>query len=445
MSNPNSNPSGISSPTIVSVGDAPMSSVVAALVTISAVNFTNSSGTAIQLLSQPRNVELTQLGGIRAPLVLNSLPGGTYTSLSITVSAAQITYIDPTTGKVVMASATIPSASATTSITLTNPLVVSDDGATDIRFDFDLQKSLDLTNGVVTFTPVISAAVAHVKDEDNDNRDIDVNGTVTATSTSANTITVMTDDGLTVTLNVTSNTQFGDNLTLATLQNGTVIHTEDQLNDDGSLTATLVEPASGGGMGSLVVAGIVNSVTRDSSNNLTSFTLVVRDVDMNDDSDLGHMLTVDVNSSTVFADSTEAQSAGLTTFDQTQVFAGQAVWATGSLVTTASTPTELATQIKPAAVSPFGLSSATVQTGSSGGFVITMLLDANTNFDQFANITALTVDTNASTVFDGQTLTSATVASLPVGTPLVAHGFLSLSGTTATLFCDHLHEEGAGF
>ncbi|MGH3182314.1 MAG: DUF4382 domain-containing protein, partial [Streptosporangiaceae bacterium] len=163
MNSPNNpSPTGIFSPTVVSVGDAPMSSVVAALVTISAVSFTSSSST-VQLLSQPRKVELTQLGGIRAPLVLHPLPAGTYTSLSITVSAAQITYIDPNTGKVVVASAAIPSTSATTSITLTNPLVVNDAGATDIRFDFDLQKSLDLTNGVVTFTPSISAAVAHVK------------------------------------------------------------------------------------------------------------------------------------------------------------------------------------------------------------------------------------------------------------------------------------------
>ncbi len=442
---PSSNTSGSgasASPAVITVGDAPMSSVLSALVTISAVNFTSASGT-VNLLTQPRTIELTQLGGIQAPIEMDSLPQGTYTSLSVTVTAAQITYIDPTTQKVVQATATIPAASATASIILTNPLVVNSTAATDVRFDFDLQKSLDLTSGVVTFTPAVSAAVARVDTETDADRELHVTGTVTAVDTTKNTITVTSSDtGLSVTLNVTSSTQFDSNITLATLQTGTLIHTVDQVNSDGSITALEVNATDDGQSeddGGRVDGGIVTATTVDSNNNLTSFTMVIRD-SLHEDN-VGQTVTVDVNSSTLFKDSLIAQNAGLATFDQTQVFPGQGVWVAGSKV---NATTALATEIRPAAVNPYGLTNAAVQTASGGnGYVISLLLNANSNFAEFAGLTSLNVDTNANTVFDGQTLTSANVASLAVDTPLVARGFLSTSSGTDTLFCSHLHELGS--
>ncbi|MGH9392656.1 MAG: DUF5666 domain-containing protein, partial [Terriglobales bacterium] len=303
----NNNPSG-SSPAVISAGDAPMSSVLAALVTVSAVSMTSSSCT-VQLLDQPRAIELTHLGGIRAPLGLHALPLGTYTSLSLTVSAAQITYID-STGKVVMASATIPAGKGTATITLNPALNVNDTGATDIRFDFDLQSSLDLSGTTVTFTPTIAAAVARVKDEDQDAKEIHVNGKITAVG--ASTITLATDDsGLSVTLNVSSSTKFDDGLTLASLQAGAEIHAEGDLNSDGSITAEEIDDIDGGGdvdSSHRVDGGIVNAVTLDSNNTLTGFTMVVRDSD--DSQNLGHTLAVQVTSATLFKDSMNAQTAG---------------------------------------------------------------------------------------------------------------------------------------
>jgi hypothetical protein len=434
--------SGAASPAVITVGDAPMSSVLSALVTVSTVTFTSASG-SVQILQKPRTIELTQLGGIRAPIELDSLPQGTYTSVSIAVSAAQITYIDPTTQQVTHATATI-GGGGTATITLTNPLVVNSTAATDVRFDFDLQKSLDLTGGVVTFTPQVSAIVAHVDTENDADRRIHITGTVTATDTTANTITLTsTDSGLSVTLNVTSSTEFSDNITLASLQKGTLIHTVDQLNSDGSMSALMVSATDDGQSeddGGRVDGGIVTAVTTDSNNNLTAFTMVVRD-SLHEDS-VGQTVTVDVNSSTLFKDSLNAQNAGLASFDQTQIFPGQGVWVAGSKV---SATEALATEIRPAAVNPFGLTNAAVQAASGGnGFILSLLLDANTNFAKFANLTSLSVDTNANTVFDGQGLTSATVASLGSGTPLVARGFLALSSGAITLYCEHLHELGAG-
>ncbi|MGH9476494.1 MAG: DUF4382 domain-containing protein [Terriglobales bacterium] len=434
---------GNASPTVVSVGDAPMSSVLAAMVTISAVSMTSSAG-SVSLLQQPRTVELTHLGGIRAPLSLQPLPEGTYTSMSITVSAAQITYIDPNSGQPVMATATIPTASATQTITLNPALQVNDSGATDIRFDFDLQQSLDLSGSTVTFTPVIAGAVARVKDEDADARQIHVDGTVSATDTTKQTITMSVgDSGLTVTLNVTSSTQFDDGLSLGSLTAGTAVDSEDTIGPDGALTALEIETADDGGVEGhqgRVDGGIVTAVTRDSQNQLTSFTMVVRNCLRL--INLGTVLTVQVNSATAFKDSMMAASAGLAGFDQSSIFPGQGVWVAGTAVQR-STNTVLAAELRPAAVNPLGLTSAAVTVNGSIGYSITLLLDTQANFAKFAGLTTLVVDTNTNTVLDGQELSSGTIASLAVGTPLVARGYLAAgaSGSADVLYCAHLHEE----
>jgi len=443
-SNTGSN-TGSSSPAVISAGDAPMSSVLAALVTVSAVSMTSSSGT-VQLLDQPRPIELTHLGGIRAPLGLHALPLGTYTSLSLTVSAATITYID-STGKVVTANATIPSGKDTSTITLNPSLDVTDTGATDIRFDFDLQDSLDLTGSTVTFTPTLSAAVARVKDEDSGHRDIHVDGTVTATSTTANTITLTTDDtGLSVTLNVSNSTKFEDSLTLASLQVGASISTVDDLNSDGTISAEVVEVADGDGDDNdgnhRVDGGIVTAVSLDANNNLTGFSMVVRN--SVSENNLGKTLTVQVNSATDIKISMNATNAGMTTFDQTQIFAGQALWVAGAKVQ-GQTDTVLASEIRPAQVNPFGLTTAAVTAGASGGFVIPFVIDVNTAFDRFLTtpISAVTVDTNSSTIFDGN-VSSSSIASLSAGSPLIVRGFLSESAGAATLFSTHVHGVSAG-
>lgn len=430
-----------SSPAMVSAGDAPMNNVLEAMVTVSAVTFTSSSGT-VQLLDQPRKIELTHLGGIRAPLALHALPFGTYNSVGVTISAAQITYIN-SSGQAVTTQATIPAASATDTIALSPALTVSDKGATDVRFDFDLQSSLDLSGSTVTFTPNIGAIVARVKDEDADAQRIHIAGTVTAVSTSANTITLNTaDSGLSVTLNVTSDTKFGDNLALNSIQAGAAIQTVDEINADGSVTALVVDDTDGGGStpNTEVDNGIVVGVTRDSGNNLTQFTMVVRS-SLSDTSVIGHTVTVQVNSATVIKTGLRAQNAGVTSFDQSQIFPGQALWVAGATVQ-GSTDTVLATEIRPAQVNPFGLTDTAV-TQITGGYSVGLLIDNATNFAGYANLPTLTVDTNSNTVLDGQSLSAASVASMQVGTPVVARGFLTMNSGAATLYSTILFEEGS--
>lgn len=433
-----------SAPTMVSAGDAPatMSNVLAALVTVSAVTFTNSSGTTVQVLQSPRTIELTHLGGIRAPLELDQLPEGTYDSVAITVSAAQITYLN-SSNQVVVASATIASPTSTT--TLSPAFTLSSTSAVDLRFDFDLASSLSISGSTVTFTPQVSAVVALASGEATSERVLYVNGTVTAVNTSNNTITLTTaDTQLSLTLNVNSSTVFDDNLTLAGLQVGTQLDTEAQLQSDGTLVALLIEAANGGATvasGNTVADGLVTGTTVNGSGEVTQFVMVARS-GMGTQL-LGQAVTVTVNTTTVFKDTDEATDAGLTSFSSTQdsIFPGSGVRVTGTLSGSASSGFALsATQVRPNAVDPFGLLSA-VPVTSANGLTLAVLLDSRDPVATLGKISTLSVQTNANTIFDGASLTSANAASMMVGTPLTTRGFLALQGTTYTEFAANVHEE----
>lgn len=430
------------SPTVVSAGDASADSVVAAVVTISAITATSASGSE-QLLAAPAQIELTHLDGIRAPLAMFQLPEGTYNSVSVTVKSAQITYVD-STGSVQTASATIPSTNATETITLNPALNVNDTGATDVRLDFDLADSLNIAAGTVTYTPHIAVLAARVKDETGSASHIHVAGTVNSTDTAGNKIAVTTASGMPVTLSVNSSTSYDDSLTLASLQSGTGIHAVATLNSDGTLTATSVADTNGGtkvDSSSRLDNGIVTAVTRDSNGTLTSFQMVVGD-GLNS-ADIGQVVTVNIGAGTAFKGSAAATNAGVgaTAFDQSQIFIGQAVWVAGSVGTSANTI--VATEIRPAEVGLDGMTTTAVTAGSNGANTLT-ISPSNMSFASFA---VVNVDANSSADYSGQGLTSSTVGSLAVGSPVTVRGFLVQTGTglttATTLYTTSLRENAA--
>src|SRR5208282_2901432 len=80
---------------IYTVGtDAPLPSVVSCEVTVTGITLYNGT-TNVSVLSQtPQVVDFAQLSGLHQLLDLTSVPTGTYTSATITISAPVIGYID---------------------------------------------------------------------------------------------------------------------------------------------------------------------------------------------------------------------------------------------------------------------------------------------------------------------------------------------------------------
>ena len=157
-------PPASSTAVLVNMGDTPSDSVLECAVTISDMSFTNTSGTSVSVIpawNSPVNVfvavtmELAHLRGTVAPLVLQSMPQGTYNSVSITVSSATVTYMTPSSQNPQQQVFNSP---VTVNIPLNTPLTVGSN-AMVLNLDLNLAASVGMSGGAVTFTPTFNTSV----------------------------------------------------------------------------------------------------------------------------------------------------------------------------------------------------------------------------------------------------------------------------------------------
>ncbi len=486
-----SSPPPISSPTYVSVGDAPMTNVLAAQVTFSAITATDASGNANSLLSAPATIELSHLAGVRAPIAVGSLGAASYASISYTISGVSVTYVDGTgtvqpnvvaalscgtnttsctytPGTPAGGGAPAVPATVAVTVTLTNtkgpaPLVVGDSTATDVGLDFNLASALDLTGTTVTFTPNATVNAAQVENEATLPK-LELDGTAKSVTASSNSVILKTASGVSV-LESFASGALDDNLTVAALNPGTVLATVATFNPNGSFVATSAVSPNGGaalGSGDEVVSGIVTKTTVDNTTTpptLTSVTVVPNqstNTATPGTPDVGEAITIPVASTTLIQDTAAATAAGLATFDQTQVFAGQSVmlaWTNVAANPGATPPvvaSMIADEIRPAPVSTSGTSASAV-TATSGVSTFTLVPNPTTNYAAFVPIAsetaAATTATSVNVTDANGTYTSSTTlatggtngAGMVTRTAVSARGYLSQPTTGAyTLFLTQL-------
>lgn len=428
-----------SAPAIVSVQDAAMDGVVSAEVTISGVTVNGklTDGTAVQasVLSKPRTVELTELGGVRAPLELSSLKEGTYDSVTVTVSAATVTYLDPNTGQPVQAQAKLGAGGAGT-FNFNPALRVDSTNGVDLHLDFNIPKSFDLTSGTVTFTPVIAAAAARIDKEKDDDRKFRAVGSVTATDSGSITIQTL-DSSLPVKFTVDSNTDFADGVSLSSIQVGAVVVVHAVVQGDGTFLAKEIDPVEAGekegGQFNDTGAGTVLAVTTDTSGNLTSFQMVTRGRFFTDH--IGRKLTVNVDANTTYKLPVEAQHAGVTAFDASQIFPGQTVLVAGMDVD-AQAGTLTAREIRLFPGFHHGTLAAAVQ-GTAPNFALSLTLDPLGTFALLSKAATLNVAASAETTY-GDDLDISQVASLALGAVLRVRGYIVQSKGVYTDYATHI-------
>ncbi len=483
-------PPPISSPTYVSIGDAPMSNVLAAQVTFSAITATDASGNANSLLSAPATIELSHLAGVRAPIAVGSLGAASYASISYTISGVSVTYVDGTgtvqpnvvaalscgtnttsctytPGTPAGGGAPAVPATVAVTVTLTNtkgpaPLVVGDSTATDVGLDFNLASALDLTGTTVTFTPNATVNAAQVENEAT-LPTLELDGTAKSVTASSNSVILKTASGVSV-LESFASGALDDNLTVAALNPGTVLATVATFNPNGAFVATSAVSPNGGaalGSGDEVVSGIVTKTTAaDASGaactavgtgtcSLTSVTVVPNqstNTATPGTPDLGTAVTIPVASTTLIKDTAAATAAGLATFDQTQVFAGQSVmlaWTNVAANPGATPPvvaSMIADEIRPAEITTSGATASAVTTNATTGVsTFTYVPTATTNYAAFVPIASETGSANAATAVNvagagGTTYTNTTIANIPAGTPVMAQGYLGSAAGAYTLF-----------
>ncbi len=411
-------------PMVVTVSDAPLGNILSAKVTISAVAVSGASGgSSVSLLTQPVTVELSSLGAVQEPIEITNLISGTYNSATVTVSSAQVTYIN-SGGQVTTATATLNQPTVT--VALSPALDVSGQGEVQLQLAFNLAQSFSVSGSTVTFTPAINTVGAQVSGENSGDRQVEVSGPVISVSSSS--ITVQSgDSGKQFIFTINGSTQFPNGVTAGSIATGSIVQVQGQTQTDGSLLAMVITPESAensSGQQEDGAKGIIVSVTKDNSGMITAFTMVPRECFGSTSSSAS--LNVALSSSTMYGVPEDAQQAGVvsTAFTAAEIFPGQSVVVTGPA---GSAGTLNAQQVMLAAESLPGTLVATPQ-GSSPNFTFALTLASSSYLTTYDGLASLNVSTSQATEY-GNSLSASSFAALAAGASVEIHGYLLQDST----------------
>jgi hypothetical protein len=239
-------PSAQSANVFVTGEDAPLASVVGFNVTINSITLTG--GSSPQVLSTATTVDFARLLGLRSPLAFNSVPAGTYTGATFSLSGPVISYVDMSTNPPTLSTinGTFNSAGgpATTSVTVNFPasMVVDANGLAGLRMDFDIRQSVAVDiNGNVTgvISPVIHASA--VQASNSMAQITDLTGGLVSVNAASGTFVIQGPYGHQLTIDVSNSTQFNSGWTINNLATPAFVGVQGSFQADGSLMATYVE------------------------------------------------------------------------------------------------------------------------------------------------------------------------------------------------------------
>jgi len=227
--------------------DAPVSSVVGFDVTIDSITLNNGT-TTVNALSTPTAVDFGRLMGLRTLLGFNTIPQGTYNSVTFTFEnsnpAPSISYINLNT--VPPSANTLTGSFSQTTVTVpfpnAKPLVVGTSGLAGLHIDFDLRDSLVTDNsGQITgvINPVLT--VMAVSATDAVGQITEYTGNIVSVNTSGNSFVMQGPYGFQTTINVNAKTLYNGTNTLNSLVTDSIVSVIGTVQADGSLLANCVE------------------------------------------------------------------------------------------------------------------------------------------------------------------------------------------------------------
>jgi len=80
---------------LVGIGDSPSDWIMAFSMMVGSMTLTSTDGSSAKIISSATPLEMMRLAGTMQPLVIASLPQGTYTKATITMNSMAITYMGP--------------------------------------------------------------------------------------------------------------------------------------------------------------------------------------------------------------------------------------------------------------------------------------------------------------------------------------------------------------
>lgn len=305
---------------LVTIGDDPSSRVMGLATTISSMTLTGSHG-SVNVMPSATPVEMAHLLGSTQPLTMMKVPQDTYTSATINMGQSTVTYMNPSTGKIMQQ--TVPASSMTVAM---NPPMTVGSGAMVLNADMNLASSVHIDNsGNVTMTPTFTMSAMAPGSGGSQNGMVHMSGSVgSASSNSFSMSSMQTSQSMNISTN--SSTGFQGMGGMGMMSGGQIVSVDAMMQSDGTMLAQNVQMMQNSG-GSMAM-GVVNSVTGSPA---TQFTIVMQDGAGNGmtSSDLSNGLTVNVDSSTTYTiTSYGADLSGLPftpTFDGKTIAKGQEV------------------------------------------------------------------------------------------------------------------------
>jgi hypothetical protein len=286
MSNPAMQPQ---SGTVFLTGtDAPLQSVVSFQVDITGLSVTDANNNSQSVLSGTQTVDFARLNGLHTLLDINTIPGGTYTSVTVTLANPQISFLNvvnppatpPTRPTVTTLNGTTsPAVTLTTSsitLNLANSLVVSTGNITGLSFEFNLRKSIAVdAMGQITgaVTPVLQLKAITPSDADAYIDDF-VAGVVSVNA-SGNSFVIQGPHGHQFTVNVNGQTEWENNESINDLTSSSIIELSGTLD---RLTATFLADSVGILSQDHFFAGGLVTFEEPQTGAATDFDLYVRSV-----------------------------------------------------------------------------------------------------------------------------------------------------------------------
>jgi hypothetical protein len=245
------NPSGT---VFVSGGDAPLPGVVSFQVVVSGISVAQGTGAPVTITTGPQTVDFARLNGLHTLLDFNSIPAGTYDTVTVTLASPEIDYLNvtnpqtnPPTRPTIssLTSTTTPPAMLSTStvtISLSSPLVVNAGDVIGLGFEFDIRKSLAVDgNGQITGVVNPTLDLKAITPSDADAYIDEFIAGVTTINAGGNSFTIQGPHGRAFTVNVNGQTDWEGSETIGDLTSTSIVSISGTLDrTDGTFLADTV-------------------------------------------------------------------------------------------------------------------------------------------------------------------------------------------------------------
>ena len=205
--------------------DAPLPSVTSFAVNLQSITLSDGTSTPVSILNGAQTVDFARFNGLSTLLDFNSIPTGTYTTATITLGTATLSYLNTQTGSApTISSMPATLTQPTVTINLASPFVVNNGDFDALRFDFNLQQSIQVdANGQITgqVTPVLDLKVLTPSDPERYIDEFDAG--VVSIDSASNSFVIQGPHGRQYTVQVGSNTEFENNETIANLTTSSIV------------------------------------------------------------------------------------------------------------------------------------------------------------------------------------------------------------------------------